>query len=761
MGRGKSDKALVSFNAGEWSPLLDARIDLEKASSALRKLENYLIETYGCLRRRPGTQYIATTLFTGTRKSTTWRFQFSTSICYTLEVGHEYIRFYVNGAQVMDGGSPYTISTIFQENDLFELQFQQINDVVYITHDNYPPHKLSRLGATDWTIEEIEWSNAPFRAENLTDTTIAPTAGGDDNEKILMASAGIFAPEHVGSYWRVGHLRPANSVELAIAGNLTSAELGILGDYEIRTYGTWTGTVLIERSLDGGTTWTTVRKFKAKNDRNVDATGTADENGTYRIRIEDYVSDTDGRAVLESADAILYGVLKLTSVESTTQATGQVKIPFYSADPTTIWAEGAWSKVNGHPRALCLHQQRLWFGGTRKDPSTIWGSQTSDYENFLAGTDDDEAPIYTLAGIELNAIQWLVSQGALLVGTSGGEWRLRSSSDQKPLTPTTVDADQQSEWGSEYVQALAVNDAVLFVERKGKILREIGYQLDRDKWVSANMTQLSEHVTQGRIVNIARQKDPISTVWVVCADGTLSAMTYDREQNVIGWHRHPTQGAVESVCTIYGASGQDDEVWFTVRRVVQGEDVRFVERLNPNKWTAKEDCFFVDAGATYSGAPATVISGLDYLEGLDVDVLADGDVVPGLAVTGGQITLDTAASKVHVGLNFVSEFQPFRLESDQTVGVSMGRTRKITSLVIRLIKSLGLEYYDGNEVYELPFRDTGTPFDITTPLFTGDMPIDFGTSFGLDDTISIRQPNPLPSLVLGLVPSYNVTGKGK
>lgn len=758
MGRGKSDKPLVSFNAGEWSPLLDARIDLEKASSALRVLENYLIETYGCIRRRAGTQYIATTRFSGARKSVNWRFQFSTSVCYTIEVGHEYMRFYANGAQL---GAPYEISTIFQENDLFEIQFQQVNDVIFITHDNYPPHKLSRVAELDWTIEEIAYTNPAFLDENISDTTITITDGGDDNEKHLTSSAALFLPEHVGAYWRVGHLRPANSVEMAIDADVSSSELRILGDYNIRTYGTWTADLLVERSLDGGTTWTVVRRFKAKDDRNVDAVGTAAENGTYRLRVENYVSNTAGRAVLESADAVIYGVLKITSVESTTSVTGQVILPFESQAETAIWAEGAWSDVNGHPRALCLHQQRLWYGGTRKQPSTIWGSQTADYENFLTGTDDDMAPIYTLAGTELNAINWMASQAALLVGTTGTEWRLSSNSSQKGLTPTTVDADEQSNYGSEYIQALKVNDVVLFVERKGKIIREMAWRETDDKYVSANMTQLSEHVTAGTIVSIAHQKDPISTLWAVMADGTLAGMTYDREQNVIGWHRHPTQGSVESVCTIYGPKGQDDEVWFTVRRTVQGEDVRFVERINPNKPATKADSFFMDAGALYSGAPATVISGLDYLEGCDVTILADGDVVDGKAVVGGSVTLDTAASKVQVGLSFVSRVRPFRLEQDNTIGVSMGRTRKITSLVVRLKESLGLEYFDGEQTYDVQFRDTGIPFDIDTPLFTGDKPIDFGTSFDLDATVELRQPHPLPSLILGLIPGFIVTGKGK
>jgi len=757
MGKGQSDKALVSFNAGEWSPRLDARIDLEKASSACRRLENFLIESYGSARRRPGTQYITSTKFGGTRKSTLWRFQFSTTTTYAIEVGHEYMRFAMNGAPVLVSLTPYEISTIYQENDLFEIQFFQVNDVVFITHPNYPIHLLSRVGPTDWTIEEVEFTNPPFLAENLTAVTIAPTAGGDDSEVVLEASADVFTDNHLGSYWTVGHLRAADSKEVAIASNTTSDEIGILGPYEVRTYGVWEATVLIQRSLDSGTTWETVRKFKGKSDRNVDATGDALENALYRLKIEDYVDDDGGRAVIEAPDAVIYGVAKITAVVDGSAATAAVIQPFLAITASDIWAEGAWSLERGYPRALTLHEQRLVFGGTVHEPQTVRGSVIGDYINFLKGVADDAAYAFTLDGEELNAIQWLRSETALLAGTTGGEWKLASRSQETGITAKNVDIKQQSSYGSEYIQAISVNEVVLFVQRKGKCLREMTYSYSVDKYVAANLTLLAEHVTKGRIVSMARQIDPISIVWCVMADGTLAGLTYDREQNVVGWHRHPMDGFVENVCTLYGAKDQDDEVWLTVRRTIQGEDQRFIERMNPNQWVEKEDCFFVDAGATYDGAPTTTISGLDYLEGKDVAVLADGDVIEGLAVTGGDITLAVAASKVHVGLPYTSLLVPFRIDNDSTIGVTSGRIRKIAKIIARFLDTLGCVYTDGERTFELPFRNTGTPFDVTTPIFTGDKEIDFGTGFAYDTPITIKQTQPLPMTIQGLVPKYVVT----
>jgi hypothetical protein len=759
MGRGASDKALIAFNSGEFSPLLDSRADLEKTGSACRVLENFLIEPYGAVRRRPGSQYIATTKHSGTRKSTEWRFQFSTETTYMLEVGHEYIRFFANGVPVLLSGSPYEIATPFQEEDLFQIQFLQIKDVIYITHQDYPQHKISRLGHTNWIIEEIEWTNAAFLDENLTEITLSPTDGGTPGEIDLLASDDLFTAAHVGAYFRVGHNRAAQSISTPVSSNLSTTSIEILGKYFFRSYGIWSADILIQRSLDGSVTWETLYRFKGASDRNIDGEGEAAENGRYRIKIENYVSNTDGRFVLEATDAVIYGVVKLTAFVDAQEMTGEEIIPFYAETASAIWAEGAWSHARGYPRAVALHEQRVVYGGTRLQPQTFWGSAIDDYENFLRGVADDNSYVFTLDGKELNAIQWMVSASALLIGTTGGEWRAISRSAEKGITPSAIDVKQQSSFGSEYVQAVEVNETVLFVQRKGKILNELVADEYRESaFKVANLTLLAEHIAKAGIVQMARQIDPISTVWCVMADGTLAAMTYDRTQNVVGWHRHPMDGFVESVCTIYGEQDADDEVWITVRRVVQAVSRRFIERLNPRQWVDQEDAFFVDAGATYEGAPADTISGIDWLEGRFVNILADGKVIEGQAVVDGTITLDVPASIVQVGLGYTSTLVPFRLDSDQQIGYTGGKIRKITKLKLRLLRSLGLTYNDGQRTYELPFRKSGQPLDALNPLFTGDKEVDFGTSFEYDNRITISQSQPLPLCIMGILPDYIVTG---
>lgn len=764
MARRKGEKFQVSFNAGEFSPLLAGRTDLEKAGSACTTLENYIALRYGCAQRRPGMQFRAVTKFDEDRKSRLFSFQFSTTTTYIIEVGHEYMRFFTNGGQVVVGtppGTPYEISSPYAEADLFSLQYKQINDVTYIWHPDYPVYKLTRVADDNWTLEEVIFDVPPTLDQNLTDTTITATATSNPNEVALLASAPIFDPLHVGAFWRIGHLRRANSVQRYFtAGAGSSTTIEVLGNWTVRTYGTWTATILVERSLDEGTTWEIARTIRGENDRNVDLEGNEEEEALLRLTFESGATGSAGaRAVLESVDAYIYGTVRITAFDDAHNVIADVLDDIYSADPTDIWSEGAWSDYRGYPRGGCLHEQRLFFGGTEYLPQSVWGSVIGDYENFLRGTADDAGLFFTLAGEELNAIQWMVSQKELLIGTTSGEWAVNSRSVEKALTPTTIHARQQSAYGSQYLQAKLVDEVVLFVQRKGREIRELIYSYEVEKFVAPDLTMLAEHVTEGTVIDMALQKDPMSILWVVTGTGNLVALTYDREQNVVGWHRHPTQGWVESVATIYGEDDADDEVWFVVRRDIDGVERRYVERFNPAKWTEKEDFFGVDSGVTYDGSPETVIGGLDHLEDMEVVALADGAVVRGLTVSdAGTITLADPASKVHVGLPFTSQLRPVQYDADSTSGVHMGHVKRFAEITVRLLNSLGLTFNNGIADHEVVFRNTNDPMQPSPPLFTGDMKLEFPSDYTYETPLTLKQTDPLPSTILAIVTRLDIPG---
>lgn len=761
MGRGRSKDSLISFNAGEFSPYLDARVDTPKFKAGCRQLQNAILEVYGAARRRPGLQFIAEAKYHN-RKCRLEDFRYSTTTTFTLEVGHLYMRFFSNGTQVTTSpsGPAYEIVAPWAEADLFELQFAQINDVTYIVHPDYPVYKLSRVTDTNWTLAAVSFLTPAMLDENTNDAyklKLSATSGtGVDLEATGHTP---FLAAHVGSYWQLSHPRAANSVELVLTADGTSATQKALGAWNVRSYGTWSADILVQRSDDGGTTWNTVRKFTGKSDRNVDATGTADEEGLYRLKVENYSTHTGSpRVVFEVVDAYVDALVKVTAFVSNVKVTVDVIKPAEATTDTVIWREGAWSAVRGYPKAVTLHEQRLCFGGTNFQAQTIWGSVISDYENFAYGSDDTDAFAYTLGAKERNAIQWMSSQTTLLIGTAGGEWIMSSGDDVNPISPTNVVVRRQTNYGSNAIGALLVNSVTVFVQRQGRRVREMTYVLENDRYDGQELTILAEHITGSGIVQMAYQQQRNSIVWAVTVEGSLIGMTYERAQEVQGWHRHKTDGLFESVATIYGSD--EDEVWVVVNRTIGGVTKRYIERFDPFRWTDKADCFFVDSGLSYDGSPANVFSGLDHLEGKTVSILADGAVVPDQVVASGSVTLpdDLLASVVHIGLPFETIIQPMRLDLDPIVGNSQGQVKQVREVFFRLKDSLGLRYGDGNREYTLSFRSTDAPMDESAPLFTGDKLAEFDGEFDFDTPVIVKQLQPLPLTLLALIIKYQVTG---
>lgn len=756
-----------SFNAGELSPLLDARSDVEQYGSGCRVMKNVVSLPFGGAVSRPGTQYLGQ-IADMSRVSRLVSFNYSATTNFLLEFGNLSLRVWTNGARV----AAVSLVTVYLEEHLFQLQFRQINDVVYIVHPAYPPHKLTRVADDNWTLAIVNWDYPPLRDENISDTTISASAV--TGSITLTASVGIFQPAMVGGYFEISHSREGAFVELFLTGNGASNWLNITGKWDLYTFGIWGATLLVDRSLDGGaTTAESPRSFDSNQDRNVAASGDEVSNVLLRLRTVNYTGHTSSvdaatpRAVLEAFETRQRGIVKITAVSSanSTTATAEVIRPLYSTAATKLWSEGAWSNHRGWPRSVELHEQRLVFGGCKDQPSTVWGSVTGDFENFERSTNDDGSFAYTIATLEANVIQWLASQEGLVIGTSGEEWLMQASSSSEPITPTNVVFKRQSRYGSDHLAALVVNDTLLFMQRGGRKCREFKYAFETDSYVAPDLALLSEHLLRSGVKQMAFQSHPLSIAWMVTNDGQLIGMTYEREQQVVAWHRHETDGTFESVATIYGDSPGSDEVWVIVRRLINGQYVRYVERLHPLahyriEQGEKAGCFHVDSGTELSNAVASsVVSGLTWLEGKDVSVLADGAVQINKRVAGGLITLDPPAARVIVGLPYTAEVQPMRVELNLEDGSSAGRKQRCNRAVFRLWNTLGLEWKDsGTEWRKLSFRSTDDPMGESPPLFTGDHEESTGGGYGMSIDLSVRQTDPLPLGLLGIVLKLNSYG---
>jgi hypothetical protein len=764
---------VTALNAGELSPYMDARTDVEKYRSGCRTLENMVVLPYGGVYRRAGTEYL------GEAKNANQRcrligFNFSVTTRFVLEFGHQYIRFWGNDSQVLSGGSPLEVASPYQESELRELQYVQVNDIMYLAHANHAPRKLTRVSDTNWTLTTVAWSYPPLLDQNLTTTTIASSAAS--GTATLTASASTFVAGHVGSQWAIQWPRSSGSISETIDSNKTStATLDIQGGWTLTTVGTWIGTVRLlripqkEMDEDGGsgfTAYEVVREFNSLTTaRNFTATGTEDERVGLKLQVLNYASNTSARVFLESTDFNSGGTVTINSVASGTSAGATVNKWLGSViTGTTQWSEAAFSAVRGYPRAVAIHEQRLCFGGTAHQPNTVWCSKVDDFENFQLGVGADDGLQFTVASSEGNRIEWMFSQKRLMLGTSGDEWTIGGADSGQAFSSTNVQAQKQSSFGSKTMRAILLNDVLLFVQRRGRKVRELTYNFERDGWVAPDLTVLSEHVTQGELVELAFQQQPDAILWAVRGDGQLVGMSYERDQEVVAWHRHTTDGEFESVATVYGLSGADDEVWLVVKRTINGQTKRYIERFkadNRAKFEAqtKDDWWYLDCAKRYSGTATATITGLSHLEGKAVSVLANGAVQPDETVASGQITLDKTYTKVLAGLPYTSTILPMKFDFDLRDGPTRGRKKRINRVEVSLFKSLaGEASTNGTEWLWIYPRDFDDPMDASPPPFSGDAEVVVAGDYSDDSDIYLRQRLPYPFTVRALVVKLDAYG---
>lgn len=468
----------------------------------------------------------------------------------------------------------------------------------------------------------------------------------------LTADDDLFDSGHKDSIWKLYHQRSENNVTGEFDANEVGEIIPITGSYTATTHGTWTGTVSLKRSYDGGATWETVNTVASADDDNMTYSGTETApNVFYRMEMVSYSSGT-ATYQIGATDYYDYGIIKITDVNDPCTATGIILDNPVSTEPTTMWQEGYWSYYRGWPKAIAFHEQRLWFGGSTSYPQTIWATQTAeqegDYEDMtVVGTNDDSALIYTLPG--KNPIQWLHSQSYLMVGSAGGVGRLGSLNEG--MTPTNIEYRLQTTNAAAGIQPVGIGDVLLYVERGGRKVRQYLYQYDVDQFIAPDVSILAEHITEGGLTGMALQQSPQPIVWCPRADGEAVTMTYLRDEEVIAWGRQITDGTIESIATLPGSN--EDEVWWSVARTIDGNTVRYIEVLQPHDWgTDQNDCWFVDSGLSFDGGAAIPISDVNQTNPALVTVVSwptDGDGIP--LADGDQVTFASVGGMTELNGN--------------------------------------------------------------------------------------------------------------
>ncbi len=813
---GKVHPILPSFTTGELSPLMYGRVDFAKFASGLEVLLNYVVRPHGPVSRRPGTHFICE-VKDSSKFTRLLKFEQSTTQAYQIEAGDQYFRFFKDGGQINDGvnknitgvadngsgliritavghgystgngvtifgcggtvvvnkiwpritvidadhfdlvGSSFSgtyagggaanktieVASPYTSADLPKVKYAQNADTMYLTHPNYPVQKLTRTSHTQWTLVAVNFlPPMTFEAgyQGAYTLTLAATSGLGVN--MTMGAGGDLLAGDVG--------------RMLVSGT---------GRAIIKTVATpTTGTVDI---VD---TWPTTGAIAA-GQWTMQGSPIQQLTPSLFSPAHQITNLVLGAAGWRASDVGRYvrvnkGVVRITHFTSTTQVEGELltALTNASASPGGSWSieDPAWSAARGYPSSVCFHQQRLVLGGNAAQPQAFWGSATGEYEVFGLGPDDDDAYEFLIATNDVNAISWLLSTRVLLMGTASSEFSVETSpgATNASITPNNVNVKSSTFWGSsDRVSPLRVGLAGLFVTRTGTEFREMVFSLQRDAYVADDMLLLAEHLTRGNdgsvltINDMAYQRSPNGVVWCIRSDGALLGLTYQREHDVVGWHRHitgpdaqettPVKGKYESVVTTPHWNGDRDVAFFIINRNINGVQKRYVEYADD--LNGYYQTLGMDSALIYNGAPTSSVTGFYHLIGETVKVLGDGAVYPDQVVDAtGTIQLQgPTCSRVEAGLGFNSKLRTMRIEvGNANSGTSQGVQKHWSKIWVRLTRTIG-GFVQGRE---LNFRGATDLTDQALPLFTGDKNVS-NTSTDPGGQITVEQRQPLPQTV--------------
>lgn len=449
----------------------------------------------------------------------------------------------------------------------------------------------------------------------------------------------------------------------------------------------------------------------------------------------------DVGGIFESLDINNPGVGRITSYTSSTVVTIEVTEVWDNATGNSVSAgdaiveEPVWSSTRGWPKSVTFHEGRMYFGGSKTRPQTLWASKTNDFFNFDIGTGlDDEAIDVTLDTDQVNAITAVYSGRHLQVFTTGGEFMMPDS----PITPEKSSVKRQTLFGSSAVPPKSIDGATIYIDRTGKSVREFLYTYTEEAYSSGTVSLLASHILNSPVdMDVLRgtNTDDSNYVYIVNSDGTIAVFNTLRSQEVGGWTKWVTNGEVESIATVV------NEVYMIVKRTINGVTKRYLEEIDSST-TSYTDCHVL---ATLSPAGDTV-TGLGHLNGEECRVRADDAVMANATPSSGSITLNRDATTVEVGLDYTTTIKTMPLNQDFQDGPTLTRKKRIVKATLDTYEASGI-FVNG---HRLPDRQFGTGIlDDVPDAFTGIREVHLLGWTRLAQ-VTITQQDPLPMTVMAL-----------
>lgn len=546
-----------------------------------------------------------------------------------------------------------------------------------------------------------EWSDDKRGHKNFYNCTVSPTINvpafttSIDIEPTLTASQSLFKASDLLQWIKIDEAVKSHedSFRPSSAGkDYTGEAIPINGQWSILMSGKFQGSFGLEVSYDNKKTWENYRLWNVKDVDTFQNSGEIDslafvrlvchateETGVVQVNIDSFINSCYAKITNVQSDKVV-NVSFETDIHSSQfgiveNFTGQYNFSFSS-----------WTPNNGYPSAVAFYQNRLCWASTSAEPVGVWLSAIGDYTDYTVEIDqeDDQAISISLLSQSLNKIATLLSKTDLIGFTADGAWRISSMNVAQGLTSKTIMASQQTFEGASSLRPLVINTRALYVLSQGATVRDITYDYSSDSYTGDDLTLLSRHLFRGHTIKSwCYAQEPDSLVYIVRDDGVMLTLTYNKEQDVYAWAKHTTDGEFIAVQSIPGT--YQTQVYFIVRRM----NKLYIETLSDRLVGDTTRMNFMDCSAVYEGEEATTISGLDYLEGKEVQIVADGSEQRPQIVKNGSVTLQSPANVVRVGLAYTKRIVTMNLDYPRQDGTSQGR-RKSTSVVKTLFdKSYG------------------------------------------------------------------------
>lgn len=667
---------------------------------------------------------------------------------------------YIDSCTIESSGI-VSITTPWVEADLPLIRHDQSGNVTYIFTDKYAAKKIQRVdtGTLQYTkrsfgLVEYLPDDGPFRSINTSDITISSSSVVGDT--VLTASQPLFRASNVGGLYRISS-NGQNVVATASSADVFTDPIRISGTsateraFGLFISGTWVGTVTLQRSLATPDNWTDVATYTTNQSITFND-GLTNQIAFYRlgIKIGGYTSGTANLSLTASQGSIT-GIVRVFQFVSTTVVNASIIQSLGSTSPTSLWEEGEWSNRRGYPTSVALYQGRLWCAGR----SRLWGSVSDSYESFDDSVEGDSASIArTIGRGPVDVINWILPLLRLALGTSSQELVAKSSSLDEPLTQTNINLKDTSTQGSSNIMPARIDNTGLFVGKSGNTLFQTDYSVDIDDYTTEELGKICENIFRQGIVRLAVQRHPDTRVHCVLSDGSVVVLVYDKLENVNCFVTISTDGKVEDAFVLPTITG--DSVYYSVRRVINGTPVRYLEKFAQeedtqgasfvysgvsasnisvvvngipkfadNVWLTARDINgskiqnvqVIDGSITlvapvsyvklspsvyalsdsylqYNGVSTNTLTGLSHLNGKQVCVFADGIDYGLFTVSGGLITLPSSVERAVIGLSYKGRFKSVKLVPQVRSGTPLNQPKIINrlGLILSDTHAQGLRY---------------------------------------------------------------------